>query len=156
MTQQIECFTAYWNDKTKKSTIKTTPEFKANPIMMYHALSEILEDLNEVGKKNFKKAEKAGLDVHVGCRSWPNCDMYPETCTAFDFEEERDFYEYDEPTIVHKEFCTLNESDLHTISMQAIWALQAAHKSSETPVTLDIYRFTVAQAIQDALIRRNK
>ena len=83
MSKRIECFTVYWNEEFDKVTIKITPQFKADPIMMYYGLEQIMSELEKVAKKNFKKAEKAGLDLHLGCDAWPECDESPGGCDHY-------------------------------------------------------------------------
>jgi len=148
MSKRIECFTVYWNDDADKVTIKTTPEFKADPIMIHYSLDYIISELEEMRKKNFKKAEKAGLDIHVGCDSWPECDESPGGCNHYneEFEEPR------KP----KEFKFLLEHDLHDVSAEAVDLLQAEAKHFGETVSLYDYRMVAVIAVQDKLIEMNK
>ena len=148
MSKRMECFTAYWNDEADKVTIKLTPELKANPITMHHALDYIIGELQEIKKKNFKKAEKAGLDIHLGCDAWPECDESPGGCDHYNEEFEKDR----KP----KEFKFLLEHDLHDVSSEAVELLQAEARHFGETVSLHDYRMVAVMAVQDKLIEMNK
>ena len=148
MSKRMECFTAYWNDEAGKVTIKLTPEFKANPITIHHALDYIIDELKEIRKKNFKKAEKAGLDIHLGCDSWPECDESPGGCNHYN----NAFKNYSET----KEFKFLLEHDLHDVSSKAVESLRAEARHFGDTVSLHDYRMVAVMAVQDKLIEMNK
>ena len=146
MSKRMECFTAYWNDEADKVTIKSTTEFKADPITIHYALDYIISELEEMRKKNFKKAEKAGLDIHLGCDAWPECGMSPGGCNHYNalFEEK-------EPS----GFEFLSESDLDKVSVEAVSLLQAKAKNFGESVSLYEYRMVAVTAVQDELIEIN-
>lgn len=146
--KRMECFTAYWNTETHKVTIKPTPEFRVDPIDMHCALYDIISALRELQKKNFKKAEKAGLDIHLGCDAWPECDESPGGC---DYYNEA-FEDCDEP----KEFKFLPENDLDKVSVEAVDLLRAGAKHFGDTVSLYEYRMAAVKAVQDKLIGINK
>lgn len=148
MSKRIECFTAYWNDEADKVTIKLTPELKADPITMHHALDYIIGELQEIKKKNFKKAEKAGLDIHLGCDAWPECDESPGGCNHYNEGFEKD----SKP----KEFKFLLEHDLNDVSAEAVHKLQHERKHLDTGVSLLEYRIVAVMAVQNKLIEMNK
>lgn len=152
----MECFTAYWNTETHEVTIKLTPELRADPINMHYALHDIIEDLQQLQKKNLKKAEKAGLDIHLGCDAWPECDESPGGCNHYNeaFEDCDDAFEgCDEP----KEFKFLPETDLDKVSVEAVDSLlRAGVKHFGGTVSLYEYRMAAVVAVQDKLISMNK
>jgi len=147
MSKRMECFTAYWNDETDKVTIKLTPEFKSNPITIHYALDYIIDELKEIRKKNFKKAEKAGLDIHLGCDAWPECDESPGGCDHYNelFAEEK-----------INEFKFLSEKELDEVSSEAVNLLQEESKHFEESVSLYEYRMVAVMAVQDELMEINK
>jgi len=148
MSKSMECFTAHWNDQTDKVTIKMTPEFKADPITIHHALDYIIGELKEIRKKNFKKVEKTGLDIHLGCDSWPECGLSPGGCDYYNnaFENYRE----------NKEFKFLPEHDLHNVSSEAVELLRGEAACFGKTVSLQEYRMTAVMAVQDRLIEMNK
>jgi hypothetical protein len=148
MSKRMECFTAYWNDEASKVTIKMTPEFKADPITIHYALEWIIDELKEMRKKNFKKAEKAGLDIHLGCDSWPECGLSPGGCN----HNNAAFKNYRET----KEFKFLPEHDLHDVSSNAVESLRGEAAYFGKTVSLQEYRMTAVMAVQDRLIEMNK
>ena len=147
MSKRMECFTAYWNEEADKVTIKLTPEFKADPITIHYALDYIIGELKEIRKKNFKKAEKAGLDIHLGCASWPECDESPGGCNHYNeqFVEEKT-----------NELEFLSEKELDEVSSEAINLLQEESKHFNETVSLYEYRMVVAIAIQDRIMEKNQ
>ena len=148
MSKRMECFTAYWNDEADKVTIKMTPEFKADPITIHYALDYIIDELKEIRKKNFKKAEKAGLDIHLGCDSWPECGLSPGGCNHYNTA----FKNYKE----NKEFEFLTESELDEASSEAVNLLREERKHFGEDVSLYEYRMVAVMAVQDKLIEMNK
>lgn len=146
--KRMECFTAYWNDELDKVTIKLTSEFKADPIKIHYALEYIISDLQAMQKKNFKKAERAGLDIHLGCDSWPECDESPGGCDHYNkaFEVRH----------IPKEFEFLPEHDLHDVSAKAVDLLREKAKQLENTISLHEYRMVAVMAVQDKLIEINK
>jgi hypothetical protein len=156
MSKRMECLTAYWNDEADKVTIKLTPELKANPITMHYALDYIIGELKEVKRKNFKKAERAGLDIHLGCPSWPECDEALGGCNHYNEEQTKSFYEdldYENKT---KKFKFLRDDELEYVSIEAVHKLQHERKHLDTGVSLLEYRMTAVAAVQNKLIEMNK
>lgn len=147
MSKRMECFTAYWNEEADKVTIKLTPEFKANPITVHYAFDCIIHELKELHKKNYKKAQKAGLDIHVGCDSWPHCDESPGGCNEYNkwFGEEKT-----------NELKFLSEEELDEVSSEAINLLQEESKHFNEPISLYEYRMVVAIAVQDRIMEKSK
>ena len=148
--KRIECFTAYWNEHASKVTLKLTEEFKNDPIMIHYALDYIIGDLEDMRKKNFKKAEKAGLDVHVGCDSWPECDEAPGGCNHYYNDDEDD--EPEKPKV----FKYLSEEDLDQVSLEATNQLQEQAKHFGDSVSLYEYRMVAVMNVQEKLIEINK
>jgi hypothetical protein len=145
MSKRIECFTVYWNDEADKVTIKTTPEFKSDPITIHHSLEWIIDELKEMRKKNFKKAEKAGLDIHLGCDSWPECDESPGGCNLYNDEFENEIEE-------REPFKFLTDHDLFQVSAEATNQLKATHEGA---ISLELFRMVVAKSIQTKLQNMN-
>ncbi len=148
MSKRMECFTAYWNDELDKVTIKLTSEFKADPIKIHYALEYIISDLQAMQKKNFKKAERAGLDIHLGCDSWPECAESPGGCSHYN--------EAFETPQKPKEFKFLLEEDLDEVSAEATNRLKAEAKHFDDTVSLYEYRMVAVMAVQDKLVEINK
>jgi hypothetical protein len=146
MSKRMECFTAYWNDEADKVTIKSTTEFKADPITIHYALDYIIGELEEMRKKNFKKAERAGLDIHLECDAWPECGMSPGGCNHYNA-----LFEKKEPA----GFKSLSESDLDKFSVEAVSLLQTEAKHFSKSVSLYEYRMAAVMAVQDKLIEMN-
>ena len=148
MSKRMECFTAYWNDEADKVTIKLTPEFKADPIKMYYALDYIMGELQEIAKKNFKKATKAGLDIHLGCDAWPECDESPGGCEHYNasFSE----------LIQRDKFKFLHEGELAAYSALATNMLRTQAAQEGREISLDEFRVVAVTAIQDRLKELNK
>ena len=149
MSKRIECFTAYWNHEASKVTIKLTPEFKADPITIHYALDHIIGKLEDMRKKNFKKAEKAGLDIHVGCDSWPECDEAPGGCSHY-------YDNKDDQPEKPKVFKFLSEEDLDLVSLEATNLLQEEAKHFGDSVSLYDYRMVAVLNVQEKLIEMNK
>jgi hypothetical protein len=149
MSKRTECFTAYWNEEASKVTIKLTPEFKADPIMIHYALDHIIGELEDMGKKNFKKAEKAGLDIHLGCDSWPECDEAPGGCSHY-YDDEDD--QPEKPKV----FKYLSEEELDLVSLEATNQLQEEAKHFGDSVSLYDYRMVAVLNVQEKLIEMNK
>jgi hypothetical protein len=148
--KRVECFTVYWNEHADKVTFKLTKEFKDDPIMIHYALDYIIGDLQDMRKANFVKAEMAGLDVHVGCDSWPECDEAPGGCLHYDNDDEDD--EPEKPKV----FKYLSEENLDLVSLEATTQLQAEAKHFNDSVSLYDYRMVAVLAVQEKLIEMNK
>jgi hypothetical protein len=148
MSKRIECFTVYWNEEVDKVTIKITPEFKADPIMMYYGLEQIMSELEKIAKKNFKKAEKAGLDLHLGCDAWPECDESPGGC---------DHYNASFSDLIQRDkFKFLHEGELAAYSALATNMLRSQAHQEGREISLDEFRVVAVTAIQDRLKELNK